>query len=96
MATGFTHSAFAEFTAAATSQANLIQERGESVLRSISNVTTEGLQGNSAGASQTMAEQINQASGLAKQSIADLQTRGQGFGDQMTGSDNRFASAIGG
>lgn len=96
MATGFTHSQFSEFAAAATAQANLIQERGESVLRSISNVTAEGLQGNSAGASQGMADQINQSSSLAKQSIADLQTRGQNFGDQMTGSDNRYASAIGG
>lgn len=96
MSTGFTHSAFAEFTAAATAQANVIQERGESVLRSISNLTTEGLQGNSAGASQDMADQINQSSAMAKQAIADLQARGQNFGDNMTGSDNRFASAIGG
>lgn len=96
MTTGFNPATFGEFTAAATKQANQIQSEGEAVKASIANLTTEGLQGASAGASDQMANEVNTVTATAKDTVAQLQARAADFGQNLTNSDRSFASRIGG
>lgn len=96
MTTGFNPATFGEFSAAAIKQANQIQSEGEAVKASIASLTTEGLQGASAGASDQMANDVNTVSAAAKDTVTQLQNRADIFGQNLTNSDRSFASRIGG
>ena len=93
-ATGFNHSQFAELAAAADQQAASIRRDGEAVLSTNARVTTDGLQGNAADSTRVLGEEVNRTSATADQTVQQLKQRSAQFGENMTGSDNRFASAI--
>lgn len=95
-ATGFNHAQFEELAAAFDSQANIITERGENTLRSLSALTTDGLQGNAAESTRGLADEVMKTSELARQTVNDLRARSGQFGESMTNSDNSFASRIAG
>lgn len=95
-ATGFNHAQFAELAAAFDGQAKIITERGESTLKSLRALTTDGLQGNAAASTEELGSEVMRTSDLARQTVSDLRARAGQFGDNMTQSDNTFASRIAG
>lgn len=93
-ATGFNPGSYGDFSAAATRQSNLMQQQGEEVKTLFSKLTTDGLQGDSAGASQQMSDGVNSVTNAAKQTVAQLNARAGEFGQNMGNTDRSFASQI--
>lgn len=93
-ASGFKHSEFQDYSAQVRSLGEQMIAKGEQVLKGINNLTTEGLQGQAAGASDQMAAEINRVTNTTNEVLNDLDRKGQQYGDAMTGNDNRFAGAI--
>lgn len=96
MATGINRAEAEQLYALADQKINTVRDQAEQVKATIAQVTTEGLQGNAAEASVALSNEIQITADNTVNIIQRYQQALMEHVDNITASDNQFASQIGG
>jgi len=94
--TGYNVGQHEALVAEAQNIASQMENAGQDVLTNFNALTAEGLQGDSADATEQLAQEFNQAMDAVNQAIQQLNQQGQNFGDNMQSTDQTFAGRISG
>ena len=95
-ATGFNAGQHAATIAQADALRNQMTEAGREVIPNFGALTTEGLQGNAAGATQNLGSHVQTATLAADNAVNQLKLKTSEFGQNFGAHDARTSAAIGG